>query len=103
MEHKELILLTPEQYKEAKHILAMARFQLLWITIKFFGGLFVANIITILIRNNILVDVEPGTLIAFNVFSVVANAIFMGRYFHLKVTENSDRVNEKLKALVNKP
>ncbi len=93
---------TPEQREKISKILSKARYSLLWISVKFFIGLFAANLISIFLGKYILGDVDPGMQGAFNFLCVLVNAIFMMRYFDGQMKASSDTVVKQIKEVLKK-
>lgn len=99
---EELKEITSEQKKSISKILLKARLNLFFIGLKFSVGLFGANLICILLGNQILKDITPEFQIGFQIVSMTVNFIFMARYLDSKIKENSDIVSNQVKEVLKK-
>lgn len=93
---------TPDQHKEIARILAKGRRGILLIALKYLSGLFAANMASVFISKYFLNDVDPDMQVGFQIISVILNAIFMGKYFHLHMNKNSATVSKEVETVLNK-
>ena len=93
--------LTSEQQKQIRKILFNSRLSMSFLAIKFGVGIFLANVISILIGNKMLQGLEPETLAGFQVVSIFTNFIFMAIYLNGQLEVNSAIVAKKVKEVLN--
>lgn len=101
-EFEELKDITPEQRKQVSKLLSKARSGLLWITVKYFAGLFGANFIAIAIAGTLLKDIDPDALSWFKVISMFTNLIFLTLYLDRRIKTNSAMVVTGIKEILKK-
>lgn len=94
--------LTEEQKAEVGKALRSARWRLFFAGLKFFVGLFAANLVCALLCGLYLKEISVEGQQWFQALCTLANAIFMGRYLSGQLKSNSDILTDKIKEILKK-
>ena len=74
----------------------------MFLFVKFFAGLFTANLAIVIVGNFFLKDINPENQLWFRFFASLINTIFLMKYLNNNLKIKNDGVASKIKEILNK-